>query len=197
MNSDVLAEAKRLAMEEIERYGLPTQLHFELSLAKGQEIARALGAEASVVAIGTCLMDVKLGQAFAEGRLGDHVEMSREVAEAFVKRFSLEEHEVRSIINSVVAHHGSVPFESLEAEVVANADCYRFLHPVGVVHYIGTLSKRGLSLEKVVDGAEAKLDEKWEILTLEGCRRDLEPYYKTFKETFSSVRQGLDSLGLE
>jgi hypothetical protein len=75
-------------------------------------------------------MDLKLGQAFKEGRSQDHVQMSVDAVRVFLDRFDdLDTSKKEKIINCVEAHHKDVPFTCIEAEICANADCYRFLHP--------------------------------------------------------------------
>lgn len=186
--SSVFDAAKSAALAEIEQYGLPTTLHFDLSLNKGKEIARIVGANEQLVAIGVCLMDLKLGEAFKSGELAKHVAMSVEASMQLLTSLQVDAETAAKITNCVAAHHGTVPFESLESEVVANADCYRFLHPKGVVHYIGTLTKRNPDVTEVIKAAESKLDEKYKILSLAVCKKELEPFYHQFKSIFAACK---------
>lgn len=186
ITQELVEKAKEFAYSEIEKFGLPTRLHFDISLAKGIEISKALNADERLVTIGVCLMDIKLGEAFAQKKLAEHVKMGVEASNTFLLDFELDEDEKNKIINCIVAHHGTVPFNSLESEIVANADCYRFIHPKGVIHYIGTLTKRNLELEEISKQAEAKLDEKMAILSLEYCKNELASFYHSFKEIFKS-----------
>lgn len=184
---EVVAAAVDLAEVEISKFGLPTQVHFDLSLAKGQEIARALGADSALVKVGTVLMDLKLGEAFSKGKLAEHVKMSVDASADFLTGYEVRGDVRDRILNCVAAHHGTVPFTCLEAEIVANADCYRFMHPTGVFHYIGTLTKRNLSLREVVEGAQAKLLEKRAVLSLPACKAELEPIGEQFLALFAQV----------
>jgi len=93
----------------------------------------------------------------------------------------VEEPFYSTLINCVAAHHGAIPFESLESEIVANADCYRFIHPRGVMSFHATVIKRGNEHDDALKAVEAKLDEKHGILSLEAAKEDLLEYYKMFK----------------
>lgn len=188
VNRNVVNRALELARMEATQYGLPTEVHLDLSLQKAQEIARRLGADVNLATVGAALMDLKLGEAFAQKRLPEHVEMGVEASKQFLREQQVGESEERILLNCVAAHHGTVPFESLEAEIVANADCYRFIHPRGVVDYLGTLARRGLALDAVCDQATAKLEEKWRILSLEECKSDLTPYYRFFSDAFGAAK---------
>lgn len=184
----IVEEARKLAESEINLYGLPTMLHLQLSVDKGREIARHHRANEDLVLIGVYLMDVKLGQAFKENRLVQHIQMGIETAQRFVTEHDLKGSDAATIMDAVASHHGTPKFVSLESEIVANADCYRFIHPVGVFHYISTLVKRGMDHNAVLAGAEAKLDEKTKILSLEYCKLELNSFVVQFKTLFATGR---------
>ncbi|MBK6565948.1 MAG: hypothetical protein IPG18_12290 [Saprospiraceae bacterium] len=181
----LVTAAKEFAYSEIEKFGLPTKLHFDISFEKGDEIAVAMNADKSLVELGVCFMDIKLGEAFSQKRIDDHIKMGVDACNEFLKDYEVTEEEKSKIINCIVAHHGTVPFSSLESEIVANADCYRFIHPKGVIHYIGTLTKRNLSLPDIVKQAEYKLDEKQAILSMDYCKKELIHHYDSFKAIFA------------
>lgn len=180
--------AKEFAYSEIEKFGLPTKLHFDISFEKGEEISKAMNADKNLVALGVCFMDIKLGEAFSQKRIDEHIGMSVDACNEFLTEFELTEQEKSKIINCIKAHHGTIAFSCLESEIVANSDCYRFIHPKGVIHYIGTLTKRNLLLEDVVKQAEYKLDEKKAILSLEYCKNELITYYDAFKAIFGASK---------
>ena len=127
-----------------------------------------------IVRIGISLMDIKLGQAFSEKRIAEHVHMSVQAASDFLNRYELSSSQRDSIINCVAAHHGDVSFSCREAEICANADCYRFIHPTGFFGAFVTMGKRTDDFAAVLTQVEAKLDEKYKILSLDICKNELE-----------------------
>lgn len=175
-----------IAREEISIYGLPTLRHYELSLQKGIELAKQLNADANLVQAGVALMDIKLGQAAKEGHQPEHVKYCVEYAEKLLKKLEIDEPYYSNLINSVAAHHGAVPFNSLESEIVANADCYRFIHPRGVMSFHATVVKRGNEHDDALKAVEAKLDEKYSILSLDAAKEELLGYYKMFKDILNN-----------
>lgn len=182
------------ARSESQKYGFPTSLHFDLSLAKAEEVATKLGANVRLAMLGAALMDIKLGEAFQQGRLAEHVQIGTRATADFLKNYELDPEEVAKIINCVEAHHGAVPHSCLESQIATNADCYRFIHPVGVLSYIGTLSKRNPDFVSVVKAAKEKLEEKQQLLTLEICKQELDKYYRSFKEMFAAARAMQDEM---
>ena len=177
-----------VAREEISTYGLPTIRHYELSMENGLKLAKRLNANENLVKAGIALMDIKLGQAAKEGHQAQHVKYCVEFAEKLLKDLGVEGLDYDILINCVAAHHGAIPFTSLEAEIAANADCYRFIHPRGVMSFHATVIKRGNEHDAALKAVEAKLDEKYRILSLDAAKEDLLEYYRMFKDILITAR---------
>ncbi len=185
---DIIAHCRQYALSEIETYGLPDMVHFTISEKKALELADQLGAHKDIVHIWICLIDLKLGQAFQEKRLAEHVAMSVVAADSFLQQFSLPIETHEQILHCIQAHHGDIPYQSLEAEICANADCYRFAHPVGFFRYLALLGKRIDNFADILTQAETKLDEKHQIVSLDVCKKQLDPYYDTLKSYIRTAR---------
>jgi len=186
---DIIQAARAYALSEISKYGLPNALHFEISEKKALELARKLKADETIVHVGVCFMDLKLGQVSVEKKIDKHIEMGVTAAKEFFKTHNVDKIKQEKIINCIEAHHGTAPFTCKEAEICANADCYRFLTPRGFFVYFTILGKRGLDFEECVKQAEAKVDEKWDILTMKGCKGELEGHYKTLKRFIQEAKK--------
>lgn len=178
---DIVQEAKNLALKEIRKFGIPNLVHFRISEKKALELAEKLNANKTITLVGVYLMDVKLGEAVANGKMDKHVEMGVEVTKKFLEKFNLDKETEKKIINCVGAHHGQVPFICIEAEIVANADCYRFLHPKGFFASLVFIGRK-FSFEDTLNFLDRKLDEKYKILSLDICKKELEKFYHQFKE---------------
>lgn len=185
----LITDARSLAIREIEKYGAPGRVHFSLAERKAIELAQQLNADALVVRVGIALMDLHLGQAMQENRLDEHVAMSVTATEKFLNAHDIDDPTKMKIINCVAAHHRDVPFTCIEAEICANADCYRFIHPAGFFYFLTILGKRGQDYLSCISAAESKLEEKHKILSLETCQNELEPYYKTLKQYIIDARK--------
>ncbi len=189
----IIQDARALAISEISTYGLPHELHFEISEKKALELAEKLKADKMIVHLGVCFMDLKLGQAkleqtSKEDRVNQHIEMGVAAAKEFLKKYKLDKKTEEKIINCIEAHHGTTPFRCIEAEICANADCYRFLTPRGFFLYLTMLGKRGLSFEECMKQTEMKMEEKWGVLTLGMCKGELGEDYKTLKRFLKETK---------
>jgi len=122
-------------------------------------------------------------------RIVSRIGMSREYAKKFLDKNDVNKETKDKILNCVAAHHMAVPFNCIEAEICANADCYKFLHPKGFIQFITILGNRDRNLNKILDNAEEKLDEKWNVLSLDICKKELSEYYHMFKKLIKNCRK--------
>lgn len=180
--NNIADKAIEYAKQEINKYGMPSMLQFNLSLEKGIDLAKQLGANVEIVKIGIALMDLKLGEAAAQGKQAEHVKISSEYSEDFLNDFALDTDIKEILINCVDAHHAKVPYQTLEAEICANADCYRFIHPKGVLYYMTVVAHRFNDFNKELSQVESKLDEKMQIASIPKVKEELSAYYQVFKE---------------
>lgn len=168
-----------------EKVAMPEILDF--SLKKGEELAELYKVDKEIVSISICLMDIKLKEAKQKGKIKEHVAMAVEFAKSFLKEYSLTEEEFDKIINGIEAHHGKIPFQCKEAEVCCNADCYIFIHPLGVFQYMNLLAKRGENIKSQAEQLKGKLEEKYQLLTLDKAKEELDEYYKMFQKVYNEI----------
>ena len=186
---EIIEKAREYALKEIELNKSPSMPHFDLSNQKGQEFAEKLNADKDLVMIGTILMDVKLGECIKEGKIPEHIDRSAKATEEFLNQSDLDNETKNKIINCVEAHHGTKEYICKEAEICANADSYRFIHPKGVLNYLTILGKRFDDLNECLDQLEKKMEEKHNVLSLDLAKQELEPYYQQFKELIKKSKE--------
>ena len=165
----------------------PSKIHLDISLEKGKMLAEEYVANVDLVLIGVTLMDIKLSEAKRLNKGPEHPKMGSDFAKEFLKDYDLTDEEKNIIINSIEAHHGKVPYNSIEAEVCANADCYRFIHPMGVFAFAGTLAKSDLPFVEQIKSLKFKLEEKHSILSLPKAKEELEEYYNMYSKQFDEI----------
>ena len=119
--------------------------------------------------------------------LAEFYQADKELVLIGICLMDLTESEYDKIINCVEAHHKDIPFSCIEAEICANADCYRFIHPRGVFIQDGVLSKRTDDFAERIDGLNRKLEEKHNILSLDKAKEELEDYYQMFRKLFDEI----------
>lgn len=152
-----------------------------------EKLLEKYNVDENIVFISFYLMDCKICEARLLGKKNEHVKMAADYAKEFLKDYHITKHEQEKIINCIAAHHKDIPFQSLEAEIVANLDCYRFIHPYGVFSYLNFLSKKSYDIETVIRKVRAKMDEKYANISLKEVREDLEGFYFMFTKQFDSI----------
>jgi len=186
---EIIKQAKELAISEINKFGIPKIEHFVLANEKGQQLAEILQADKDIVLLGTILMDLKIGQCKKENRLPEHVKESSSAARNFLKQFNLAEEILKKIISCIESHHGVNDYYCLEAEICANADCYRFLSPEGFFHGLLIFGNRYQNLNEALSYLEDKVEEKYKILSLDICKKELKEYYHGFKKLIKNAKR--------
>ncbi len=182
IDDEMVKKVEEMALAEIERYGFPTLWNFHTSNQKGVEIAEKLGADKFVVQLGTRLMDFKLGEAIASGRIAEHVKMSAEAASRILVDLKVPARQADKVMNCIEGHHKQVSWNCIEAEICANADCYRFLLLKNWLNVLYDLKEEENDFTKSFDHAVSKFNEKLAILSLDICKKELEPHINAIKE---------------
>ncbi|MBN1168756.1 hypothetical protein JXA63_02595 [Candidatus Woesebacteria bacterium] len=186
----LIKKAKELAFSEIKKYGAPSMFNFKLSNVKGQMLSEKYNADKNIVLLGTILMDLKIGQALQEDKLKDHVKMSIVEAKSFLEKHTNNKPLIEKVLHCIKAHHGTIEYKSKEAEIVANADCYRFVTISGFLRSIADFSKEGMSFNKVIDLAEYKVKEKWSTVSLSEVKAELQSDYKFIMKLVKQAKEG-------
>ena len=132
-------------------------------------------------------MDVKIGEAFLNNKLKGHMQMSLEATLSAIKPLNLSGNTIQKISDCILSHHGVEKYPNVEAEICANADCFKFLHPRGVFAFITALGKRGMEFTKILEYAKQKLDEKMAVISLPEVKKEAKDYYQSFSKLFASA----------
>lgn len=171
---------------EISKQNAPSsQVFFDIAFEKANILSEEYKADKDIVLVGLSLMDIKLQEAKKKGDISKHVLMASEFSSKFLKDYDITEEEFNKIINCIEAHHGKIPFKCIEAEIVANADCYRFIYPLGAFSYLEILANRSNDTIQNIKQLEFKQKEKYNMLSLEKAKEELYSYYDHFSKLFN------------
>ena len=107
--------------------------------------------------------------------------MSLGFAMEFLARYPLEENTKNKVFACIKEHHNK-EFGCIESEICANADCYKFLTPRNIFKMFYNMRQNGYNFEEILMIADEKSDEKWNLLTLDICKKELEPNYYKIKK---------------
>jgi len=165
---ELVIKADNFNREEIKKHNPDMQFLYELSLNAGIKLAKEYDADENIVRIALAMMDSKLPEASHLGKPKQHIAMSSDATKEILKDIDfLDENAKENIIKCVEEHHGAEKFYSIESEVVANADCYKFVSPKVILYYSSMLVRSFHDFKKELDQLEFKLNEKHNTISLD------------------------------
>lgn len=176
--------------KEIRKYTPDLEYLYEIALKAGIKLAKEYGADEQIVKIAIAMMDSKLPEASSLGIAKEHIAMSSKATKEMLKDADyLTESEKENIIKCVEEHHGVEKFYSIESEIVANADCYKFVSPKGILYYSSMLGRRFHDFNRELDQLEFKLNEKHDTISLDLVKEELNSYYDLFQKAIDEARK--------
>ena len=187
---ELVVKADKFNRDEIERYNPDMEYLYELSLKAGIKLAKEYNADENIVKIALAMMDSKLPEASHLGTPKQHIVMGSIATKEILKDVDfLDDKQKENIIKCVEEHHGVEKFSSIESEIVANADCYKFIHPKGILYYSSMLGRRFHAFNKELDQLNFKLNEKHNTISLPLAKEELEPYYDFFQKSINEAKK--------
>lgn len=165
-------KAWELARKEWDETGFPFREHIDIAVNKAKSLAKQLNADPDIVEIGTLMMDVVIGQAIKDGNIQKHVEMCLDATNGLLKDSQISEDKKENIRNCVIQHHGVDQYYSIEAEICANSDCYRWLSTRGFACAMKCHPQK--DLDKFIEFAQDKRKEMLKLLSLTKCKNELQ-----------------------
>ena len=179
----LLEDCIKIAYENI----ATTSEHLFGTINLCEKLIKKYNVDKDIVLISFYLMDCKINEARIQGKRNEHAKMAVEYAEELLNNYNISDEDHKKIINCIAAHHKEVAFDFLEAEIVANLDCYRFIHPYGVFAYLNFLAKNNDDTKEIIRKCKNKMDEKYNNISLEDVRKDLEEFYVMFSNQFDTI----------
>lgn len=83
------------------------------------------------------------------------------------------------------AHHDNVKTETKIAEIVKNAECFKFVTVEGALIYLHEWGRRQVDYEEARDKVIKKMEQKRKLLTLDDCIIEAETNCKEIIKLFS------------
>ena len=168
--------AKDIARQQFEKNRAPAWSLTQLAVKKGDFLAKKHGANPELVVIALYLAHT----VFDEDRGGEvqsnHCQLSADFAKSYLVEWDMPDHDQKIIVNSIEAHHDGVQTESKEAEVMKNAECFKFLTLEGISLFLADLRRRGYTHDEAAEYALDKMNQKRQLLTFEDCKQEADKH---------------------
>ena len=172
---------------EINKHGIPTLEDYNDITNIALRIAKELNADLDIVKLGSKLIHAKIGEAIAQKKWTEHTNMALGFAMELFKKYPLNEN-IKNKVFICIREHRDKTFSCKEAEICANANCYKYLLPRKILKMFYNFRSQGYNFEEILFLAEEKVEQKWNFLTLEVCKKELEQNYKKIKQFLESAK---------
>lgn len=187
---DLIKKCDDFNKSEIQKYNPDMKFLYELSLDMGIKLAEIYKADVNIVKIAIAMMDSKLPEASYLKTPKKHIEMSSNATKEILSDIDFLNEDIKeNILKCVEEHHGTIKYFSIESEVVANADCYKFVHPKGFLYYSSMLGRRFHNFNKELEQLDFKLNEKHNTISLDIVKEELEPYYQFLQKSINEAKK--------
>lgn len=183
----IVEKARELMKQQTRKNRSPAWLLTEMAVEKGRELAKKHGADEKLVVVSLYLAHTVFDQEFMGKIQKQHTMLSTDFVIKHLDEWKVPEDERRIILNSIEAHHDHVPTESLEAEVMKNAECFKFVTLNGCLIFLHECGSRGDDFETAVEHVLKKVEQKRKLLTLPDCIDEADNNIKSIKDIFSKL----------
>lgn len=158
----------------------------ELAILKGKELAKKYQVDERLVLTSLYLAHTVFSPIWAGEIQQNHTKLSAEFSKKYLDEWNISEEEQKIILNSIRAHHNEVETETKIAEIVKNAECFKFVTVEGALIYLHEWGLRQVSYEEAREKVLQKMDQKRKLLTLEECMTKAEKNCAEIRKIFGS-----------
>lgn len=175
----------KIGKEESKKGNAPPLRFLWLSMRKASELAKKLNADIQVIEAALWLGDSRVLLCMREKRLNEHIKEGALFARKVMKDAKCSQEFIERVVNCIEEHH-SKTHKTIEGEIVANADGYRFLEPEGLL-FLQYKNANTMEYLEVLKYMESKLEEKWATLTILECKKEMKQKYESMKFTLKQA----------
>jgi len=165
----------------------PAWLLTELAVRKGGELSKKHCVDEQLVVSSLYLAHTVFSPVWDGDIQKAHPSLSAKFVEPYLDEWNVSLEDRVVILNSIEAHHGKVPTESRVAEVVKNAECFKFVSVEGSLITLHELGLRGYPFEEAVEKVIQKMEQKLALLTLDDCKKEAEEECEKIRGLFSNL----------
>ncbi|MCF7866444.1 hypothetical protein K9L67_01390 [Candidatus Woesearchaeota archaeon] len=177
-------KAKELMQKQTKKNKAPAWLLTELAVKKGKELSKKYKINQKLVVTSLYLAHTIFSPVWKGKIQKKHPELSSEFVKKYLTEWKVNKKEQEIIINAIEAHHNKTKTKTKIAEIVKNAECFKFITIKGSLIFLHELGLRGISYEEAKDKVLQKMQQKKELLTLPDEKKEAEKNCKEIEKIF-------------
>jgi len=181
---DIVKQARDLMYSQTQINKAPSWRLTEIAINKGKELALKYNENERLILTSLYLAHTVFDSIWGGKVQKSHPKLSAEFSKEYLKKWDVSENEQQIILNSIEAHHNHIKTESKIAEIVKNAECFKFVTVEGSLIWLHELGLRQINYDEAREKVIKKMEQKRLLLTLEDCKQEAETNCKKIYELF-------------
>lgn len=184
----LIKKARQLMYKQTQKNKAPAWLLTELAVRKGRALAKKYNVSEKLVILSLYLAHTVFSS-IIKGRVQkNHPRLSARFVQPYLQKWGVSIKDQRIILNAIEAHHNKVPTETKIAEVMKNAECFKFITVEGALIWLHDLGLRGYPFNEAIEKVLEKMEQKRKLLTLKDCKREAEKNCNEILKIFHYAR---------
>ncbi len=184
---DIVKLAEKLMRKKTIENKAPTWLLTEIAIKKGIELSRKHNVDERLVLTSLYLAHAVFSPVWQGYIQKNHPKLSAEFIKNYLDEWGVDTKDQDIVLNAIEAHHDKVPTKSKAAEVVKNAECFKFVTIEGSLIWLHELGTRKVPFEEAIGKVIEKMDQKKNLLTLDDCIQEAEENCDKIRELFDRI----------
>ena len=183
--TDIVQLSRELMYNQTQINKAPAWRLTELAIAKGKELAKRYNEDEKLILVSLYLAHTVFSPIWEGEVQKNHPKLSSEFVKKYLEEWDVSKNEKEIILNSIEAHHNKVEAKTKIAEIVKNAECFKFVTIEGSLIWLHELGLRQIQYEEAKEKVIKKMQQKKDLLTLEDCIKEAEINCKEIMRLFN------------
>ena len=166
---DIVNLSRELMLKRIEINKAPAWLLTKIAIEKGRELSQKYHVDERLILTSLYLAHTVFSPIWKGEIQKNHPQLSAEFVKSYLGKWNVNNKDQETILNAILAHHNHVQAKSKVAEIVKNAEGFKFLTVRGSLIFLHELGKRGVPYNKAKEMVIEKMYQKRGLLTLSDC----------------------------
>lgn len=186
IDNDIVELSKELMYRQTQINKAPAWRLTELAILKGKELANKYKEDEKLVLTSLYLAHTVFSPIWAGEIQQNHPRLSADFSKKYLDEWNVSKKEQSIILNSIEAHHNQIETKTKIAEIVKNAECFKFVTVEGSLIWLHELGLRQIQYEEAREKVIKKMEQKRKLLTLEDCIKEAEINCKEINKIMSN-----------
>lgn len=182
---DIVKLSRELMHNQTEINKAPAWRLTELAILKGKELAKKYNEDERLILTSLYLAHTVFSPIWKGEIQKNHPKLSAEFAKKYLEEWNVSESEQEIILNAIEAHHNHVETKTKIAEIVKNAECFKFVTIEGSLIWLHELGLRQIDYDEAREKVIKKMEQKRALLTLEDCIKEADINCREIIKMFS------------